>query len=91
MTLDPLLLDAILMLIVIEFLGLSAWLSRRDAKHLIAPLACFLLSGALLITALRLSLPESGGVPLLILVLLSLSFPAHIAALWLGWRAIRKS
>ena len=88
MTLSPHLIDAILALIGIEVLVLSAWLVRARASRLVPALICFLVSGALLMLALRLSLssPDHG---LLILVCITLSLPAHIGALVLVWRALK--
>ncbi|MEL7041281.1 MAG: hypothetical protein AAGL90_07145 [Pseudomonadota bacterium] len=86
----PMLLDAVVGLIVIEFAVLSLWLARRGASSLIPALASFLASGALLMLALRFTLTEP-QLPLLALLMLTLSFPIHVATLWLVWRRFGKA
>lgn len=90
MTLSPHLIDAILGLIGVEALALSLWLYRARASRLVPALICFLVSGALLMLALRFSLSgaDQGG---LILICITLSLPVHIAALVLAWRAVQRS
>ena len=85
----PLALNFIFAVIVLELIVLSVWLVRRSRTDLIAPLVTFLLSGALLMVSLRIA-ADSGDQGVLILSLIALSFPAHLATLILVWRAATK-
>ncbi len=91
MPIAPHLIDAILGVIGVELLVLGAVLMSRGRPELIPPLAFFLLSGAGLIGALRLSLsqstPDAGGVQALLLAGAGL---AHALALWFAWRLTRR-
>lgn len=89
MTISPHLIDAILGLIGVEALGLSIWLYRARGSRLVPALICFLVSGALLMLALRFSLSGTDQ-DLLILACITLSLPIHIAALVLAWRAVQR-
>ena len=88
MSLSPHLIDGILVLIGVEVLVLSLWLRRANASRLVPALICFLVSGALLMLALRVSLtgPDQGAVTL---ACITLSLPVHLAALILAWRAFK--
>ena len=85
----PTLIDLVLGLIVVEFALITIWLARRGRLRFLPAVGCFLLSGALVMAALRVSLPETGSSPL-IPALIALSFPVHIAALVLTWREFSK-
>lgn len=85
----PQILDAVLGLIVLELIVLSIWLMRQSKAALIAPLAAFLASGACLMLTLRLTIDPADNQSL-VLGLITLSFPAHLAALVLAWRNISK-
>lgn len=86
----PLAIDAILGLILVELVVLSVWLARRGQRELVPALACFLLSGALLALAVRVALTSTDPAPL-VLGLMALSFPAHLATLWFVWRQVSRS
>lgn len=88
MSLDPIVLDIILIVIAIEFFILVFWLYLRDALRLVPACACFLASGALLVVALRFGVDGPIDSPI-VLACLTLSFPAHIATLWLVWYQAR--
>ncbi|MHA7901265.1 MAG: hypothetical protein ACX94B_15490 [Henriciella sp.] len=89
MSMDLHLIDGVLALILVELFVLVVVLRRLGAQRLIPALTCFLLSGAFLVLALRLSLAgsEHGTA---ILALLAFSFPVHIATLILVWRAFKR-
>lgn len=89
MSFGPSIIDAILGLVALEFVALSVWLSRKGEARLIPALASFLLSGALLLAALRFSL-DGAPVGPVTLGLLGLSFPAHLATLILVWRQVSR-
>lgn len=86
----PFALNAIFGLIALELIVLSVWLVRRAKAALIAPLFTFLLSGGLLMAAIRLA-ATGGEQDAVILALITLSFPAHLATLILVWRALDKT
>lgn len=90
MPFGPTTIDAILGLILLELVLISAWLWWQGQQRLVPAVFCFLTSGALVMAALRVSLSEVESEPLIPL-LIALSFPAHIAALWLAWRNTPKS
>lgn len=79
MQVGPPMIDAILALVAIEFLVLSAFLARARAKGLIAPLFFFLASGALLLAAFRFSLAEADA--RVVSACLALAMVSHIATL----------
>jgi lipopolysaccharide export LptBFGC system permease protein LptF len=81
----PVALTIIFSLILLELFVLSVWLQRQGKTALIAPLMTFLASGALLMGAIGIAAGSQGDDPL-ILALIALSFPAHLATLWLVWR-----
>jgi hypothetical protein len=85
----PLALNVIFAVIALELIVLSVWLVRRSRAALIAPLVTFLASGALLMAGLRIAI-GGGDQAVLILSLIALSFPAHLATLILVWRAVTK-
>lgn len=85
----PIAIDAILGLILVELVLLSVWLARRGQRKFIPALVSFLLSGALLVLAVRVALSSADPAPL-VLGLLALSFPAHLATLWFVWRQVSK-
>ena len=89
MTVSPSLIDAILVLVAVEFAGLLALLAMRRRLDAAAALFFFLASGAALLSALRAAL--AGGEPGAALqALLGLSFVAHIGALVFAWRLIAR-
>jgi RsiW-degrading membrane proteinase PrsW (M82 family) len=90
MAIDQSLIDLILIIVVVEFIVLCAFLLRAGKASLVPALASFLLSGALILGALRLVLAESVSSSELLPGLLGLSFPMHIATLVLAWRALPK-
>lgn len=63
MTIDlsPWMIDAILIGVAAEFVIVRMLLVRRKAQHLIGPLFFFLLSGGLLLAAVRLALTGAAG------------------------------
>ncbi|MEM8772435.1 MAG: hypothetical protein AAGD92_12355 [Pseudomonadota bacterium] len=75
----PWMIDAILLLIVAEFFYLRSWLVKMNAKRFVTPLFLFLLSGGLLMFAIRLALSNANMV--LISLDLLLAFICHIATL----------
>lgn len=78
---NPALIDAILILLVIEFAGLLIFLVRRNLLSAAPAIAFFLLSGGAIMVALRLTLagdPSSS----VILGLLGASFLTHILTLY---------
>jgi|GEM_PF-5337605 len=77
--LTPWMIDAILLLVVVEFFVFRALLIKADARKFIAPLLFFLLSGALLLVALRLTM--TGAQPLLAPLALLLAGLAHLATI----------
>lgn len=81
-------IDGILGLVLVEAVILSVWLARRGKGGAIGVLLAFLGSGAILLLALRTALAGGAGEPVF-WGLLALSFPLHLAALFLGWRLIR--
>lgn len=83
------LFDVILGLILVEAVLIVLWLRSRAHLTLLPAALCFLASGALVMAALRFSLVAPGH-DLLICALVGLSFPAHLAALWLAWRHVSK-
>ena len=89
MPFGPSLIDLVLGLIVIEFVLIAIWLVRCRKLRLLPAVGCFLLSGALVMAALRVSLPETGSSSI-IPALIALSFPVHVAALILTWREVSK-
>jgi chromate transport protein ChrA len=89
MPLNPTIIDLILILIGIEFLGFLIGLARIGRRDLLPALACFLLSGAVIMLALRFALMDEVN-PAWVLGLLGLSFPLHILTLVLAWRLTRR-
>jgi len=89
MAIYPWMIDAILIAVIIEFLVLSAVLKKFSAHDLIAPLFFFLLSGGLLLSALRLAL--SGSSSTLIALTLLCAFFSHAGLLILMFQRLRKS
>lgn len=82
-------IDLILVLIAAELLVLGLWLARKGQLRLLAPLACFLLSGAALMVALRAALsPDTSTLAVAIGLIASLFL--HLATLVLAWRAVRE-
>lgn len=82
-------IDLILALVAIELVLLLAVLARVRRLDLAPALTCFLLSGAAILVALRFAMAQEVNETAL-LGLLGLSFPLHIATLFLAWRAARK-
>lgn len=76
----PTTIDAILVVIVLEAIGLSWWVRRSDRTQLIGPLLLFLASGAALMMALRAALNEASETMMSILLLVAGLL--HVACLW---------
>jgi hypothetical protein len=87
MMLAPWMLDLVMLAVAAEFAGLAWLLYRLRRARWIAPLGWFLLSGALLIGALRLSL--SGAPGELTALPLAASFFTHGLMLRAVWMLIR--
>ena len=90
MPFGPATIDLVFGLIVIEFVLIAVWLAGRGKLRLLPAVGCFLLSGALVMSALRVGLQGETGSSPLIPALIALSFPAHVAALALTWREVSK-
>ena len=88
MTFGPALIDAILVGVALEFLGLTWWLMRRGQSRWIAPVFWFLASGAALMAALRSA--TIGASEVWILGALTISGLGHIAALALAARNLSR-
>lgn len=82
----PWMIDAILLIVVIEFFVFRSILIRANAKKYVAPLLLFLLSGAFLLIALRLTM--TGAHPLLAPLALLLAGVAHLATLGAAARLV---
>lgn len=83
--LSPVVFDVILAGIAAEF-GVLAWLLRRVGRgRWIPPVFWFLLSGALLMLAVRGALAEAELAAIAIPLIVSLL--THVACLWTAWRA----
>ncbi len=87
MTLEPWMFDLVLLGVAIEFVGVAYLLARSGQKPWAWPLMWFLISGALLMAAVRSAISEApdvvvGGV-------LFVSLVTHLACLWSAWRIIR--
>ena len=91
MPVSLLVIDLILGLVVIEAVALTVWLARRGRLDVAPALIAFLASGAVLLSALRVLLAGSAVGGGMVLGLLALSFPLHLAALVLGWRLITRT
>ena len=87
MALTQTLIDLILILVIAEFLALWIYLIRAGKTNLVPALGSFLLSGALLLIALRFTLAQSVSSEM-VLGMLGLSFPVHVATIILAWRAL---
>ena len=84
---SPDLISLILGLIAVEAVGLG-WLLRRLAlRRFIPAVMAFLVSGTFLMEAIRLALGGVGWLPIEALLLGALL--AHLACLWLAWRALK--
>ncbi len=86
MTLQPWMFDLVIAGVAAEFLALSFLLARAGHRPWAWPLFWFLLSGALLMAAVRSALagvphPVIGGV-------LIVSLLTHVACLWSAWRLV---
>ncbi len=88
MSLSPYLLDGILVLVLVEFLVLTVFLVWRGRGDVLLALFFFLVSGGLLLVGMRVIV--AGGAETTVMAILAMSFPAHIAALVLGWRLLSK-
>lgn len=88
MSLSPSMIDGILVLVFAEFLLLAALLIRRHRRDVLTALFLFLASGGLLMLGLRVVV--AGGSEGVVMGVLAVSFPVHVAALVLGWRLISK-
>ncbi|MEM6900640.1 MAG: hypothetical protein AAF583_12805 [Pseudomonadota bacterium] len=86
---NPALIDAILILLVIEFAGLLVFLVRRNRLNAAPAVAFFLLSGGAIMVALRLTL-AGGPSNSVILGLLGASFLTHILTLLSVWKLINR-
>jgi len=75
----PVWIDAILVLVLLELAASAAWLARRGALVLIAPLSLYLASGAALLLALRAAL--AGAASAWIAAALLASGVVHVLAL----------
>jgi hypothetical protein len=87
MTLEPWMFDLVLIGVAGEFALLALLLARRGHRPWAWPLMWFLISGALLMAAVRSALSEApdgmvGGV-------LFASLLTHGACLWSAWRLVR--
>jgi len=78
-TVTPAWIDAIIGLVVLEFLALRWLLVRASAGRLVAPLLLFLASGAFLLAALRAALADAAS-PWVASFLLA-AFVTHAACL----------
>jgi len=78
------LIDVILAGVFLEFCVIGYFLRRRGAAHLVQPLLLFLLSGAFLFLAFRLTL--SGAPYLAVGAVLLAAMITHILLLWWGKR-----
>ena len=75
--------DFILLLMVLELAALAAWRATGGSAPGVADVLPYLLSGAALLLALRLSLTDSAW-PLIALALLA-AFAAHLFDLYRRW------
>ncbi len=87
MTLEPWMFDLVLLGVAAELALLAFLLVRSGHRAWAWPLMWFLISGALLMAAVRSAISEApdvvvGGV-------LMASLVTHLACLWSGWRIIR--
>lgn len=87
MTLHPWMLDLVLVAVAAEFGLLAVWLARAGHRPWIWPLSWFLISGALLMAAVRSVVAEAPD--LLVAGVLFLSLLTHAACLWSGWKLVR--
>lgn len=74
-------------LIALEAVGLALLLRRLGLRAFIPAIMAFLVSGAFLMEAVRIALGGVGWLPVEALLLGSLL--AHLACLWLAWRALK--
>ncbi|MEO1015550.1 MAG: hypothetical protein AAFX08_10225 [Pseudomonadota bacterium] len=84
---SPQFVDLIILIVVLEFALLSVVVIKASKSWMIAPIGAFLASGALLLWALRTALADPDS--WIILAGLALSFPAHLAAVYLVARELR--
>lgn len=87
MTLEPWMFDLVLIAVAGEFALLGLMLARRGHRLWAWPLMWFLISGALLMAAVRSALSEApdemvGG-------MLFASLLTHTACLWSAWQLVR--
>ncbi|MDJ0852109.1 MAG: hypothetical protein QNK04_27385 [Myxococcota bacterium] len=88
MVITPAWIDAILVLVVLEFVAVGAWLAHASAGRLVLPFSLFLASGAALLLALRAALARAEA-PWIALALLA-ALVCHLLTLWQAWRAIAR-
>ncbi len=87
MTLEPWMFDLVLAGVAAEFIGLAYLLARAGQRPWAWPLFWFLISGALLMSAVHSALADvPDGV---VAVILIVSLLTHLACLWSAWRLIR--
>ncbi|MEM1151150.1 MAG: hypothetical protein AAGI03_11435 [Pseudomonadota bacterium] len=85
---SPELIALIHVLIALEAVGLVVLLRRIDLGRFIPAAIAFLISGAFLMEAIRIALGGAAWIPLAALLLGALL--AHLACLWLAWRALKR-
>lgn len=88
MTIAPWMLDLVLIGIAAEFALIAYLLVRSGYRPWAGPVLWFLISGALLMWAVRLALAGDGHP--LIGAALALSLVTHLACLWTAWRLLRR-
>lgn len=87
MTLEPWMFDLVLVAVAAEFALLAFLLARSGHPPWAWPLLWFLISGALLMAAVRSVVAEAPDMVVASVLLVSLL--THLACLWTAWRLVR--
>lgn len=88
MTLAPWMFDIVLLGVAAEFVLVTYLLVRSGHRPWAVPVLWFLVSGALLMAAVRFAVSGAGHP--LIAGILMVSLLTHLACLWTAWRLVRK-
>jgi hypothetical protein len=87
MTLEPWMFDLVLIGVAAEFALLAFLLARSGHRPWAWPLMWFLISGGLLMAAVRSAIAEA--LDMVVAGVLLVSLLTHLACLWTAWRLVR--